>query len=220
MPKTRYARDTAAYKAIAPKLGYSPDSLRDWCQQAGRDAGQRSASDKLIHHCDRGSQYLSVQYIERLAGAGIVTSVGSVGDVYDNAPAENVIGLFKTKVIKVPGPWKSVSQIQWETLKWVNWYNNTRLHSAIGYITPQEAQETFYASLNDDEKAAQSLNQKLAGKPGAARHIVSQHREVTRDDQLICSICPPLARHHAKLGEGSEFVRKARVADFRRDPRR
>ena len=188
---------------------------------AGRArCGAAVRADKLIHHSDRGSQNLSVQYIERLAGAGIVTSVGSVGDVYDNAPAENVIGLFKTKVIKVPGPWKSVRQIEWETLKRFNWYNNTRLNSAIGYITPQEAQETFYESLNDDEKAAQSLNQKLSGKPGAVRHIVSQHREVTRDDQLICSICPGLARHHARLGEGSEFVSKALVADFRRDPRR
>jgi len=187
---------------------------------AGRArCGAAGGADKLIHHSGRGSQYLSVQYIERLAGAGIVTSVGSVGDVSYNALAENVIGLFKTKVIKVPGPWKSVSQGQWETLKWVNWHHNTRLHSAIGYITPQEAQEACYASLNDDEKAAQSLSQKLSGKPGAARHIVSQHRDVTRDDQLICSICPPLARHHARLGEGSEFVRKALVADFRREPR-
>jgi len=113
-----------------------------------------SEADKLIHHSDRGSQYLSIRYTERLAEAGIDTSVGSVGDSYDNALAESIIGLFKTEVIKFLGPWKSVGQVEWETLKWVDWYNNTRLHSAIGYITPHEAEEAFYAHLNAAEKAA------------------------------------------------------------------
>jgi len=71
-----------------------------------------------------------------------------------NALAESIIGLFKTEVIKFLGPWKSVCQVEWETLKWVDWYNNTRLHSAIGYITPHEAEEAFYARLNAAEKAA------------------------------------------------------------------
>ena len=100
------------------------------------------------------AQYLSIRYTERLAEAGIDTSVGSVGDSYDNALAESIIGLFKTEVIKFLGPWKSAGQVEWETLKWVDWYNNTRLHSAIGYVTPQEAEEAFYASLNAGEKAA------------------------------------------------------------------
>ena len=100
------------------------------------------------------AQYLSIRYTERLAEVGIDTSVGSVGDSYDNALAESIIGLFKTEFIKFLGPWKSVSQVEWETLKWVDWYNNTRLHSAIGYITPQEAKEAFYASLNAVEKVA------------------------------------------------------------------
>ena len=113
-----------------------------------------SEADKLIHHSDRGSQYLSIRYTERLAEAGIDTSVGSVGDSYDNALAESIIGLFKTEVIKFLGPWKSVGQVEWETLKWVDWYNKTRLHSAIGYITPDEAEEAFYANLKGDEKAA------------------------------------------------------------------
>jgi putative transposase len=100
------------------------------------------------------AQYLSIRYTERLAEAGIDTSVGSVGDSYDNALAESIIGLFKTEVIKFLGPWKSVGQVEWETLKWVDWYNNARLHSAIGYVTPQEAEEVFYANLNAAEKAA------------------------------------------------------------------
>ena len=108
----------------------------------------------LIHLSDRGSQYLSITCTERLAEAGIDPSVGTVGESYDNALAESVIGLFKTEVIKFLGPWKSAGQVEWETLKWVDWYNNTRLHSAIGYVTPHEAEEAFYASLNAGEKAA------------------------------------------------------------------
>ncbi len=118
------------------------------CQRAPSEA------DKLIHHSDRGSQYLSIKYTERLAEAAIDTSVGSVGDSYDNALAESIIGLFKAEVINFLGPWKSVGQVEWETLKWVDWYNTARLHSAIGYVTPQEKEEAFFADLSADEKAA------------------------------------------------------------------
>ena len=106
----------------------------------------------LIHHSDRGSQYLSIRYTERLADAGIDTSVGSVGDSYDNALAESVIGLFKAEVINFLGPCKSAGQVEWETLQWVSWYNADRLHSALGHLTPQEAEEAFNESseLIDD----------------------------------------------------------------------
>ena len=100
------------------------------------------------------AQYLSIKYTERLVEAGIDPSVGSVGDSYDNALAESTIGLFKTEVIDFMGPWKSVGQVELETLKWVNWYNTKRLHSKIGYFTPQEAEEKFYEALNAAEKAA------------------------------------------------------------------
>jgi len=129
--------------------GFVLDALNQAiCQRAP------SKADKLIHHSDRGSQYLSIKYTERLAEAGIDPSVGSIGDSYDNALAESTIGLFKTEVIDFMGPWKSVGQVEWETLKWVNWYNTKRLHSKIGYITPQEAEENFYETLNAAEKAA------------------------------------------------------------------
>lgn len=72
----------------------------------------------------------------------------------DNALAESIIGLFKTEVINFFGPWKSVGQVEWETLRWVSWYNNERLHSAIGYTTPQEAEEGFYESMSSHDKAA------------------------------------------------------------------
>ena len=117
------------------------------CQRVPSEAG-------LVHHSDRGSQYLSIKYTERLAEAGIDPSVGSVGDSYDNALAESIIGLFKAEVINFRGPWKSVAQVEWETLKWVHWYNTTRLHSAIDYMTPNEAEDIFYENLKADEKAA------------------------------------------------------------------
>ena len=111
---------------------------------------QRKTLDNksLVHHSDRGSQYLSIKYTERLAQAEIDLSVGTVGDAYDNALAECVIGLFQTEVINQIGPWKSMREVEWETLKWVDWYNNRRLLGSIGYITPAEAEEAFYANLN------------------------------------------------------------------------
>jgi transposase InsO family protein len=111
---------------------------------------QRKTPDNkdLVHHSDRGSQYLSIKYTERLAEAEIDLSVGTVGDAYDNALAECVIGLFKTEVINQIGPWKSMREVEWETLKWVDWYNNRRLLGPIGYITPAKAEEACYANLN------------------------------------------------------------------------
>jgi len=145
-----FARKIVGWRvSTSMTTGFVLDALNQAiCQRAPSEA------DKLVHHSDRGSQYLSIRYTERLAEAGIDTSVGSVGDSYDNALAESIIGLFKTEVIKFLGPWKSVGQVEWETLKWVDWYNNSRLHSAIGYITPHEAEEAFYANLNAAEKAA------------------------------------------------------------------
>ncbi|XQZ48394.1 IS3 family transposase (plasmid) [Paracoccus yeei] len=145
-----FARKIVGWRvSTSMTTGFVLDALNQAiCQRAPSEA------DKLIHHSDRGSQYLSIRYTERLAEAGIDTSVGSVGDSYDNALAESIIGLFKTEVIKFLGPWKSVGQVEWETLKWVDWYNKTRLHSAIGYVTPNEAEEEFYTSLNAAAKAA------------------------------------------------------------------
>ena len=118
--------------------------------------GQRLSAKPqgLIHHSDRGSQYLALKYAERLAQAGIDTSVGSVGDSYDNALAESVIGLFKAEVINLLGPWKSMAQVEWQTLTWVHWFNTKRLHSAIGYITPNYAEDCFYANLDNTNNAA------------------------------------------------------------------
>jgi transposase InsO family protein len=101
----------------------------------------------LIHHSDRGVQYVSIKYTERLAEAGIEPSVGSVGDSYDNALAETVIGLFKTEVIHRRGPWRSFESVEFATLEWVDWYNNRRLLESIGSIPPAEAEAAYYAQL-------------------------------------------------------------------------
>jgi transposase InsO family protein len=108
----------------------------------------------LIHHSDRGVQYVSLKYTERLAKAGIEPSVGSVGDSYDNALAETVIGLFKTEVIHRRGPWRSFEAVEFATLEWVDWYNNRRLLEPIGSIPPAEAEAAYYAKLEVTPMAA------------------------------------------------------------------
>ena len=107
----------------------------------------------LVHHSDRGSQYLSIKYTERLAEAGIEPSVGSVGDSYDNALAETINGLYKAEVIHRRGPWRSFEAVEFATLEWVDWFNHRRLLKPIGNIPPAEAEARYYA-LNDQAAMA------------------------------------------------------------------
>jgi len=100
--------------------------------------------ERLVHHSDRGVQYLSIRYTERLAEAGIESSVGSVGDAYDNALAETIIGLYKTEVIHQLGSWRNVDHVEFETLNWVKWFNNQRLLEPIGNIPPAEFEDVYY----------------------------------------------------------------------------
>ena len=99
----------------------------------------------LVHHSDRGTQYLSMRYTDRLADAGIAPSVGSQGDAYDNALAESVIGLFKTEVIRRKGPWRSLEAVEFATLAWVDWFNMRRLLGPIGDVPPAEFEAQYYA---------------------------------------------------------------------------
>lgn len=108
----------------------------------------------LVHHSDRGSQYVSIRYTERLAEAGIEPSVGSVGDSYDNALAETINGLFKTEVIRRRGPWRSMEAVEFATLEWVDWYNHRRLLEPIGSMPPAEAEARYYAKLEQPALAA------------------------------------------------------------------
>ena len=104
----------------------------------------RPTNDDLVHHSDRGSQYLSIRYTERLAEAGLESSVGSRGDSYDNALAESVIGLYKTEVIRQRGPWQDLETVEFATLDWVDWFNHRRLLGPLGHVPPAEFEQQYY----------------------------------------------------------------------------
>lgn len=110
--------------------------------------------DGLVHHSDRGVQYVSIRYTERLAEAGIEPSVGSVGDSCDNALAETINGLFKAEVIHRRGPWRNAEAVEFATLEWVDWFNHRRLLEPIGNIPPAEAEAAYYAQLEAIPMAA------------------------------------------------------------------
>jgi len=111
----------------------------------------RSDLDGLIHHSDRGVQYLSIRYTDRLKEARIELSVGSVGDAYDNALAETINGLYKAEVIRHRGPWKNLEHVEFATLEWVDWFNHRRLLSSIGDIPPAEFEAMYYAQASAPE---------------------------------------------------------------------
>ena len=119
------------------------DLALDALEQALYDR-QEDSAERLVHHSDRGVQYLSIKYTERLAQVGIEPSVGSKGDSYDNALAESVIGLFKTEVIRRRGPWRSLEDVEFATLEWVAWFNHSRLLEPIGHVPPAEHEEAYY----------------------------------------------------------------------------
>lgn len=108
----------------------------------------------LVHHSDRGSQYVSIKYTERFAEAGIEPSVGSFGDSYDNALAETINGLYKAEVILRRGPWRNFEAVEFDTLKWVDWFNHRRLLEPIGNIPPAEAEQRYNAMLDEIPLAA------------------------------------------------------------------
>ncbi len=114
----------------------------------------RGGAQGVIHHSDRGSQYLSIRYTERLADAGLESSVGSVGDSYDNALAETINGLYKTEVIHKRGPWRTVDEVEYATLEWVDWFNHRRLLEPIGNIPPAELEMAYYRQLEESAMAA------------------------------------------------------------------
>ena len=114
----------------------------------------REVKDRLIHHSDRGSQYLSIRYSQRLSEADVEPSVGSVGDSYDNAMAESVIGLFKTEVIRRRGPWRNLESVEYATLEWVDWFNNRRLLEPIGNIPPVEFEAAYYDKVEAPAEVA------------------------------------------------------------------
>ncbi len=107
-------------------------------------ARRPTAEDALVHHSDRGVQYLAIRYTERLAEAGAITSVGSRGDSYDNALAETVMGLYKTELIRRRGPWRTADQLELATAEWVDWWNHRRLHGAANHLPPAEFEQLYH----------------------------------------------------------------------------
>jgi putative transposase len=114
----------------------------------------RADTDGLVHHSDRGSQYLSIHYTERLAEASVEPSVGSRGDSYDNALAETVIGLYKTEVIRRRGPWRGIDAVEYATLEWVDWFNHRRLLEPIGNVPPAELELAYHRQQEESAMAA------------------------------------------------------------------
>ena len=115
----------------------------------------------LVHNSDRGVQYLTIRYTERLDAAGALRSVGSKGDSYDNAAAESLIGLYKTELIRRRGPWKGLDDVELATMEYVDWFNHRRLHGACGDVPPVECEDNHYrsmAGLTEDLPAEPSLH--------------------------------------------------------------
>ena len=119
------------------------DIALDALEQALHDR-RIGEQDQLIHHSDRGVQYVAIRYADRLADVGIDPSVGSVGDSYDNALAETINGLYKTELIRQKGPWRGIEAVEFATLEWVDWYNNRRLMEAFGNVPPAELETEYY----------------------------------------------------------------------------
>jgi transposase InsO family protein len=135
--------DVFARRIIGWRVGRSmhTELVLDALEQA---LWSRSGAAGVVHHSDRGSQYLSIRYSERLAEAGVEPSVGSVGDSYDNALAETIIGLFKAEVIHHRGPWRHLEAVEYATLEWVDWFNHRRLLESIGNVPPAELELAYH----------------------------------------------------------------------------
>ncbi len=144
-----YSRMVVGWQ-LAPHM--RTELVLDALEQALWARGIRSGQG-LVHHSDRGSQYLSLRYSERLEAAGVAASVGSVADSYDNAMAEALNGTFKAELIEHAGPWATLRQVEQALVAWVGWYNNERLHSALGYVPPAEYEQA-HAQQSEESEAA------------------------------------------------------------------
>ena len=145
-----YARYIVGWRVSATaRTDFVLDALEQaiYARQPDRDGG-------LIHHSDRGSQYVAIRYTQRLAEAGIESSVGTVGDSYDNALAETINGLYKTELIDLRGPWRNLQAVEMATLEWVDWFNNRRLLGSIGNIPPVEAEQAYYRQQQESAMGA------------------------------------------------------------------
>ncbi len=153
----------------------------------------------LVHHSDRGSQYLAIRYTERLAEAGAVTSVGSRGDSYDNALAETIIGLYKTELVRPRGPWKGLDDVEYGTLEWVDWFNHRRLLEPIGYVPPAEFEVAFYERerFPVGETASQGSISPVSGPTPAVKTAPR------RSESLVLKADGGFGRRNESSGQGT-----------------
>ncbi len=133
---SRFVVGWQASRSLRTDLALDALEMALWARRAARLEG-------LIHHSDRGVQYLAIRYTERLAEAGAVPSVGSRGDSYDNALAESFNGLYKTELIRHAGPWRGLDDVEYATLEYVDWFNHRRLHGELGMVTPAEFEAAY-----------------------------------------------------------------------------
>jgi putative transposase len=133
---SRFLVGWQASRSLRTDLALDALEMAIWRRQARLEG--------LVHHSDRGGQYLSIRYTERLGEAGAITSVGSRGDSFDNALAETIIGLYKTELIRRRGPWKGLDEVEYATLEWVDWFNHRRLLEPIGHIPPAEFEAAYH----------------------------------------------------------------------------
>jgi len=142
---SRFLVGWQASRSLRTDLALDALEMAVWRRQAQLEG--------LVHHSDRGSQYLSIRYTERLAEEGAACSVGSRGDSYDNALAETIIGLYKTELIGRRGPWKGIDQVEYATLEWVDWFNHRRLLEPIGHVPPAEFEATYHQREDPSQTA-------------------------------------------------------------------
>jgi transposase InsO family protein len=133
---SRFLVGWQASRSLRTDLALDALEMAIWCRQAQLEG--------LVHHSDRGSQYLSIRSTERLADAGAACSVGSRGDSDDNALAETIIGLYKTELVRRRGPWRGIDEVEYATLEWVDWFNHRRLLEPIGDVPPAEFEAAFH----------------------------------------------------------------------------
>jgi putative transposase len=134
---SRFVVGWQASRSLRTDLALDALEMALWARRATR-------LDGLIHHSDRGVQYLAIRYTERLAEAGAVASVGSRGDSYDNALAESFNGVYKTELIRHRGPWRGLDDVEYATLEYVDWFNHRRLHGALGMLPPAEFEAAYH----------------------------------------------------------------------------
>ena len=158
--RVHHRRLLADDRRLAASRSLRSDLALDALEQAiWARSGRGRRLDELVHHSDRGVQYLAIRYTERLAETGAVNSVGSKGDSYDNALAETMIGLYKAELVRNRGPWRGLDDLEYATLEWVDWFNHRRLFEAHGQIPPAEFEESYYRQKGSGQQAETQTKQ-------------------------------------------------------------